>query len=121
LLGMKVMTAAFWDFKRVIFVDVMLRGDTVTADSYSRAVKELWKCFKLFWLDRWTVLPHPPYSFHLTSSDFHLFGALKDSICDKKFQSNKDVTGAPRTNTQTHGRARARAHTHTLFLMCAGP
>jgi len=31
-------------------------------------------------------LPHPPYSPDLASSDFHLFGTLKDVACGRKFE-----------------------------------
>jgi hypothetical protein len=31
------------------------------------------------------VLPHSPYSPHLAPSDHHLFGAVKDASCSKRF------------------------------------
>jgi histone-lysine N-methyltransferase SETMAR len=39
----------------------------------------------------WTVLPHPPDSPHLASSDFHQLGASEDAICIKKFETSSDV------------------------------
>ena len=36
---------------------------------------------------RLTVLPHPPYGAHLSSSDSHPFGALKGAIRGKSFAS----------------------------------
>jgi histone-lysine N-methyltransferase SETMAR len=45
----------------------------------------------------WTVLPHPPYSPDLAPSDFHLFGALKNSVRRVKFKTDDNVTSAVRT------------------------
>ena len=39
----------------------------------------------------WTVLPHLPYSPDLAPSDFHFFGALKDAIRGKRFESDDEV------------------------------
>ena len=37
---------------------------------------------------RQTVPVHPPYSSDLAPSDFHLFGALKNAIYERKFGSD---------------------------------
>ena len=39
----------------------------------------------------WTVIPHPPYSTDLASSDFHLFGLLKDFLRGQYFTNNGEL------------------------------
>ena len=39
----------------------------------------------------WKLLPHPPYSPGLASSDFHLFGPVKEFTRDTKFESDDKV------------------------------
>jgi hypothetical protein len=39
-----------------------------------------------------TLLLHPPYTPDLAPSGFHLFGALKDAIRQKMFDSDDEVT-----------------------------
>jgi hypothetical protein len=38
----------------------------------------------------WQVLPHPTYSPDM-SSDFHLFGPLKEALGGKTFRANDEV------------------------------
>jgi len=38
-----------------------------------------------------TVLEHPAYSPDLASSDYHLFGALKDALRGRRFTSDEGV------------------------------
>jgi hypothetical protein len=40
---------------------------------------------------RWTVLPRSLYSPDFASSDFYLFGALKNAIRGKRFERYDDV------------------------------
>jgi len=37
------------------------------------------------------VLPHPPYNPDLAPSDRHLFGAVKDAFCSKRFGNVDEV------------------------------
>jgi hypothetical protein len=39
----------------------------------------------------WEVLPHPAYIPNLTSSNFHLFGQLKEAQGGKRFGANNEV------------------------------
>jgi hypothetical protein len=39
----------------------------------------------------WEILPHPPYSPDLASSDFHLFPKMKKNLRGQHFHSNEDV------------------------------
>jgi hypothetical protein len=49
----------------------------------------------------WTLVPHPPYSQVLASSDFHLIGDLKDAICWKRFGSDGEVIEEVKYKIQT--------------------
>lgn len=40
---------------------------------------------------RWETLEHPPYSFDFSPCNYFLFAPLKESLGDKKFQSNEEV------------------------------
>ena len=42
---------------------------------------------------KWKMLPHPPYSPDLTSSDFHLFWPLKDALRGRHFGSDEQGKG----------------------------
>jgi transposase len=37
----------------------------------------------------WEILPHPPYSPDLASSDFHLFPKMKKHLRGQRFHSNE--------------------------------
>ena len=39
---------------------------------------------------KWNVLPHPQYSTDLASSDYHLFGPLKEYVGEKTFFNNEE-------------------------------
>ena len=43
------------------------------------------------------MLPHPPYSHDLELSDFHLFGPLKDTLRETRFEDDESVIHAVRT------------------------
>jgi len=62
----------------------------------------------------WTVLPHPPYSPNQAHSDFNLFGALKNAIHTKKFQTN-DVYCTTRIWLHEHDKAHYQQNIHTLL------
>jgi len=42
----------------------------------------------------WTVVPRPPYSPDLASSDFHPFGPMKEGLRGQHFPSNDAVVQA---------------------------
>ena len=42
------------------------------------------------------TISHPPYSPDLASSDFHLFGALKENLKGRHFSSDEEVKTAVR-------------------------
>jgi hypothetical protein len=39
----------------------------------------------------WTTLPHPPYSPDVVTSDYHLFGKLKESLRGTRFEDGDDA------------------------------
>ena len=121
------MITVFWDCEGMILVNAMQRGETITHDTYIRALTELRKRFRgirpdknpteiLFQHDSarlhtslktqeaipkfgWTVLPHQAYSHDLSPSDFQISGALNDAIHGMKFETDKDVICATCTCT----------------------
>ena len=112
----KVMATIFWDQDRILLVDFLspVSRPTVTGTPNScgnwrvasgtsdrtltsrispfvttRVFVHPWattgeKLAKLVW----TVIPHPPYSTDLASSNFHLFGLLKDFLRGQYFTNN---------------------------------
>jgi histone-lysine N-methyltransferase SETMAR len=44
----------------------------------------------------WEILEHPPHSRNLASSDFHLFGKLKEHLSGKRFASDHEVENETR-------------------------
>jgi histone-lysine N-methyltransferase SETMAR len=43
---------------------------------------------------RFECIPHPPYSPDLASSDFHVFGPLKDALSGTLFRDDEEVWSA---------------------------
>ena len=109
----KVMTSVFWDANGIIFIDYLEKGKTINSDYYM-ALLERWKVEiaakrphmkkkkVLFDQDNapchkslrtmakihelgFELLPHPPYSPDLASSDFFLFSDLKRMLAGTKF------------------------------------
>jgi len=39
----------------------------------------------------WEVLPHPAYSPDLATSDFHLFGPLKEAVGGKRYRVDDEL------------------------------
>ena len=54
----------------------------------------IWRLWSITVYLGWTVLPHPPFSTDLTSSDFHLFGPVKDEVHGQHFPSNDAIIDA---------------------------
>jgi histone-lysine N-methyltransferase SETMAR len=102
----------------VILIDVLPRGQTINSNVYVETLKKLKKRFRRFRPHKdvakvllhhdnarphtslhtreaitkvqWTVLPHPPYSPDLASSDYRLFSPSKEAIRGKKFEDNEE-------------------------------
>jgi hypothetical protein len=52
---------------------------------------------------RFKLLPHPPYSRDLTSSDLFLFPKLNSKLCGRHFGSDDDVIHAVEAQLQAQG------------------
>ena len=104
----KVTVTVLWDSVGVILVDFMSKGVTINSDVYIDTLKKLkarirrvrpalklskvllqhdtarphtdLKTHKVISYFGWTTISHAPYSPDLALSDFHLFGALKESL-----------------------------------------
>ncbi|CAK9827264.1 Histone-lysine N-methyltransferase SETMAR [Anthophora retusa] len=116
----KVMLSVWWDFKGVVFFELLPRNQTINSDVYCRQLDSLKESIKqkrpelvnrngvVFHHDNarphtslvtrqklielgWDVLPHPPYSPDLAPSDFHLFRALQNSLRGITFNSDEAV------------------------------
>ena len=115
----KVMATIFWDSKGVLYVDFLTERRTINAEYYSallegpvkkaiRNKRRRVQSLVSFLQDntclhvaartmgtiqklKWNILPHPPYSLDLASSDYHLFGPLKEHLGRKGFRNNEEV------------------------------
>jgi transposase len=79
-------------------------------NAWPHTILRTWKAIIQF---GWTVLPHPPYS-PIKHSYFNLFGALKDAIRTKNFQTN-DVYCTARIWLCKHDKARYQQNIQTLL------
>jgi len=119
----KVMLTLFWDERGVILEHYMPRGNTVTSATYADLLKNhLLRAIKskrsgclgtgvLLQHDNaqphtacstvatiqdlaFECVPHPLYSPDLATSDFHVFGPLKEAMGGKSFRSDEEVKQA---------------------------
>lgn len=116
----KVMLSVWWDFKGIVFFELLPMNKTINSDRYCGQLEKLAHSIqqerpelanqkgvviqhdnarphtslttrqKLLSLG-WDVLPHPPYSPDLAPSDFHLFRSLQNSLNRKTFVSDDDI------------------------------
>ena len=111
----KVLLCIWWDWKGIIYYELLLYGQTLNSDLYCQQLD----CLKLvidekrpefanrigvvFHQDNarphtsvvtrqklmelgWEVLMHPPYSPDLAPSNYYLFLILQNFLSDKKFE-----------------------------------
>ncbi|GFX35376.1 histone-lysine N-methyltransferase SETMAR [Trichonephila clavipes] len=119
LTSRKVLLCIWWDWKGIIYYELLLWGQTLNSDIYCQQLDRLKLVTgkkrpalanrrgvvfiqdnarphmsvvtrqKLWELD-WKVLMHPPYSPDLASNSYHIFLALQNVQSDKKFGSKED-------------------------------
>ena len=112
-----------WDYNGPILEHYMPKGSTVTSATYSNLLRENPKpairqkrrgllttgvCLlhdnarphtvtaTVSTIEelRFECIPHPPYSPHLASSDFHIFGPSKDALSGTQFRDDDEVLSA---------------------------
>lgn len=116
----KVMLCVWWDFKGVIYYELLPQNQTINSDVYCCQLDNLNQEIKekrpelanrkgvLLHQDNarphvssttrrkiyelgWDVLPHPPYSPDIAPSDYHLFRSLQNSLNGKSFVNYEAV------------------------------
>ncbi|EYC28205.1 hypothetical protein Y032_0008g4 [Ancylostoma ceylanicum] len=107
----KALLCCFWDARGMLFWELLTANLIVSADVYSRQLRDLASAIRgkrrrrvevhllhdnarphLASTTRrqleelgWTTVPHPPYSPDLTPSDYHLFRSLKNFLAGQRF------------------------------------
>ena len=116
----KVMLSVWWDFKDIIYFELLPRNQTINSNVYCRQLMKLDKEIKrkrrelatrkgvIFHQDNarphtslvtrkkllelgWEVMPLPSYSLDLAPSDYHLFPSLENHLNGRTFDSNEAV------------------------------
>ena len=116
----KVMLSVWWDFKGIVYFELLPRNETINSNVYCRQLMKLDKEIKeklpelatrkgvIFHHDNarphksliirknllelgWEVMPHPPYSPDLAPSDYNLFRSLQNHLNGKTFDLNEAV------------------------------
>jgi len=116
----KIMLSVWWDFKGVIYYELLLLGKTIDSTVYCSQLTKLDQAIRskrpelanrkgvVFHHDNarphtslitrnklislgWDVLPHPAYSPDLAPSDYHLFRSLQNSMNRKSFNNEETV------------------------------
>ena len=112
----KVLLCVWWDYKGILYFELLSSGDTINSDKYCTQLEKLREVLAekrpglvnrnnvIFHHDNarpyvaksvtkklsgfnWEILPHPPYSPDIVLPDYHLFRALQHFLVDKKFEN----------------------------------
>ncbi|CAK9833044.1 Histone-lysine N-methyltransferase SETMAR [Anthophora retusa] len=116
----KVMLCVWWDWKGILYYELLPNNETINSEKYCSQLDELKTAIEqkrpelanrkgvMFHQDNarphvslttrqkllelgWDVLPHPPYSPDLAPSDYHLFRSLQNSLNGKNFNSLVEI------------------------------
>lgn len=120
----KIMLSVFWDYKGIIWMELLKPETTVNADVYCAQLDGLRRAHAILRPERervlllhdnarphvalqtrtkivdefgWEILPHPPYSPDIAPSDFHLFRHLSNYLRGKQFSKFEDLNSAVRS------------------------
>jgi histone-lysine N-methyltransferase SETMAR len=102
-----------WDISGPVFEHYMERGQAVNSEDILPCWKTSWNLLfavnavllhhenarphataatiKAIQKINFELLPHPPYSWNLAPSDYHLFGSLKKALQRRRFGSDEEV------------------------------
>lgn len=112
----KVMLSVWWDFKGILYYELLPNNQTINSEKYCLQLDQLKAAIQekrpelanrkgvVFHQDNarphvslstrqkllelgWDVLPHPPYSPDIAPSDYHLFRSLQNALNGKSFDS----------------------------------
>ena len=115
----KVMLCIWWDWKGILYYELLLQNQTINSNKYCSQLDQLKAALDkkhpelvhrkhiifhqddarphVFLMTRqkllqlgWEVLIHPPYSPDIAPLDFHLFRSLQNSLNGKNFNSLED-------------------------------
>ena len=116
----KVILSVWWDFKGIVYFELLLRNQTINSNVDCRQLMKLDKEIKkmrpelatrkgvIFHQDNarphtssvtrkkliefgWEVMPHPLYNPDVAPSDYHLFRSLQNHLKGKTFDLNEAV------------------------------
>ena len=114
------MLSVWWDFKGIVYFELLPRNQTINSHVYCRQLMKLDKEIEekrpelvtrkgvIFHQDNarpdrslvtrkkllelgWEVMPRPPYGSDLAPSDYHLFRSLQNHLNGKSFDSNEAI------------------------------
>ena len=116
----KIMLSIWWDYKGVVYFELLPNNRTINSDVYCQQLVKLEEAIeekrselanrtgivphhdnerphtslttrtKLLELG-WEVMSHPPYSPDLVPSDYHTFRSLQNILNGKNFSNNDDL------------------------------
>ncbi|XP_026674121.1 histone-lysine N-methyltransferase SETMAR-like [Ceratina calcarata] len=116
----KIMLSIWWDYKGVVYFELLPNNRTINSDVYCQQRMKLEEAIKekrpelanckgiVFHHDNarphtslatrtkllelgWEVMSHPPYSSDLAPSEYHLFRSLHNFLNGKNFSNNDDL------------------------------
>ncbi|GFU05966.1 mariner Mos1 transposase [Trichonephila clavipes] len=115
----KVLLCIWWDWKGIIYYELLPYGQTLNSDTYCQQLGRLKLAIdqklpelanrrgvafhqdnarpptsvvtsKKLWELGWEILMHPPFSLDMAPSNYHLFLALQNFLSDMKLGSRED-------------------------------
>jgi hypothetical protein len=86
------MATLFWGGKGMLMMEFMQKWTTITSEVYGKHQKNTAACTQsLLEHLNWGLFDHPPYSSHLTPSDYHLFTYLKNWLRSQRFNNKEEL------------------------------